>query len=72
MQSYKDIGFYLLVCYIVSGISSVLSSKLVKSIGAVATTIYIHLPSNILLVCVAFTNDLNWSLFFLMARFSIS
>lgn len=37
-----------------------------------ATMIYTHLPSNVFLLFIAFTNNANWSIFFLMARFCIS
>lgn len=34
--------------------------------------IYTHLPSNVFLICIALTNNVNLSLFFLFARFCIS
>lgn len=60
------------MCNVVSGISGILSSKLVQCIGAMATMIYTHLPSNVFLLFIAFTNDATWSIIFLMARFCIS
>lgn len=53
--SLESIGGILFVCNIVGGISGVLSSKLVAKIGAMATMIVTHLPSNILLVFISIT-----------------
>jgi predicted MFS family arabinose efflux permease len=71
-QDFDQIGTYLFFCNILSGISGILSSKLVDSIGAVATMVYTHLPSNILLLLIAFTDNSTLSLVFLFARFCIS
>lgn len=53
--SMESIGGILFVCNIFGGISGVLSSKLVAKIGAMATMIVTHLPSNILLVLISLT-----------------
>jgi predicted MFS family arabinose efflux permease len=66
------IGGLLTVCNIVGAISGVLSSKLVARIGAMATMIFTHLPSNVLLILVAMTNNRILSLLFIMGRFCIS
>lgn len=66
------IGGLLTVCNIVGGISGVLSSKLVAKIGAMATMIFTHLPSNVLLILIALTNDPTFSVLFIMSRFCIS
>lgn len=55
-----------------SGISGVLSSKLVDKIGAMATMIYTHLPSNVFLVLIYFTTNSTVSIILLFARFCIS
>ena len=55
-KDFKDIGNMLFFCNIISGISGVLSSKLVNWIGALATMIYTHLPSNFFLIAIAFLN----------------
>lgn len=49
-----------------------MSSKLVARIGAMATMIFTHLPSNVLLIFVAMTTDPKLAVFFIMARFCIS
>jgi predicted MFS family arabinose efflux permease len=67
-----SVGGLLFVCNIVGGISGVVSSKLVAKIGAMATMIFTHLPSNVLLMFVALTGNANWAVFFIMARFCIS
>lgn len=67
-----SVGGLLFVCNIVGGISGVVSSKLVAKIGAMATMIFTHLPSNVLLMLVALTSDPNMAVFFIMARFCIS
>jgi MFS family permease len=72
-QLYFDkIGGVLFACNIVSGISGVLSSKLVDRIGAMATMIYTHLPSNVFLLFIAFTNNPTLSIVLLFGRFCIS
>jgi predicted MFS family arabinose efflux permease len=71
-RSFDQIGIYLFICNVISGISGILSSKLVHCIGAMATMIYTHLPSNIFLLFIAFTNNVEYSIFFLLARFCIS
>lgn len=69
---FDKIGAILFVCNIISGISGVLSSKLVDRFGAMATMIYTHLPSNIFLLAIAFTNNSTVSIILLFARFCIS
>ena len=63
---------YLAVCNIVGGISGVLSSKLVDKIGAMATMIYTHLPSNVFLILIALTDNATISVLLLFCRFCIS
>lgn len=70
--SLDSVGGLLFVCNIVGGISGVLSSKLVSRIGAMATMIFTHLPSNVLLIFVAMTSNPKLAVFFIMARFCIS
>lgn len=67
-----SIGGLLFVCNIVGGISGVLSSKLVGKIGAMATMIFTHLPSNVLLIMVALTTNPTFAVLLLMGRFCIS
>jgi MFS family permease len=69
---FDAIGGVLFACNIVSGISGVLSSKLVDKIGAMATMIYTHLPSNVFLLFIAFTNNPTISIALLFGRFCIS
>jgi MFS family permease len=70
--SMDKIGGLLFVCNIVGGISGVLSSKLVARIGAMATMIFTHLPSNVLLILVALTSNPTLAVLFIMGRFCIS
>lgn len=65
-------GLILFGCNIIGGISGVVSSKLVKKIGAMATMIYTHLPSNILLILIAFTSNAYVALLLILGRFCIS
>jgi predicted MFS family arabinose efflux permease len=51
---FTKIGGLLFVCNIISGISGILSSKIVDRIGALATMIFTHLPSNIFLLFIPF------------------
>jgi predicted MFS family arabinose efflux permease len=70
--SMDKIGGLLFVCNIVGGISGVLSSKLVAKIGAMATMIFTHLPSNVLLIMVALTSNPTFAVLLIMGRFCIS
>ena len=67
----KIIGFWF-ICNIVSGISGVFSHKFINKLGVVGTMVYAHLPSNILLILIAFTTNSTLSLFMLICRFCIS
>jgi MFS family permease len=49
-----------------------LSGRLADRIGLVNTMVLTHLPSNVLLLFVAFSPSLPWALALLIARFSIS
>jgi len=69
---FDKIGSVLFVCNIVSGISGILSSKLVDKCGAMATMIYTHLPSNVFLLLIAFVSSPTLSIILLFARFCIS
>ena len=70
--NFDEIGVYLFICNVISGISGVLSSKLVNCIGALATMIYTHLPSNIFLILIFITSNPTLSIIFLFGRFCIS
>lgn len=69
---FDKIGAVLFVCNIISGISGVLSSKLVNRFGAMATMIYTHLPSNIFLLAIALVDVPILSILLLFGRFCIS
>ena len=62
----------LAVCNIVGGISGLVSSVLVSKIGAIATMIFTHLPSNILLILISLTGNKIAAVALLMLRFCIS
>ena len=65
-------GLLLSACNIIGGISGVVSSKLVKKIGAMATMIFTHLPSNIFLILIGLSTNATMAVFFLLIRFCIS
>ena len=67
-----SVGMLLFFCNIVSGISGILSSKLVEKIGAMATMIFTHLPSNLFLLAIPFVSDSYVAMFLLLGRFCIS
>lgn len=69
---FDDIGLYLFICNIISGFSGVLSSKFVDCMGALATMIYTHLPSNVFLILIFVTSNPTLSVIFLFGRFCIS
>jgi MFS family permease len=69
---FETVGRYLFVCYIVSGASEILSSKLVDKIGATATMIYTHLPSNVFLIFIGLTDNVYISAFLLICYFCMS
>lgn len=71
-RSFEDIGVYLFICNVIAGISGILSAKLVHCMGAMATMIYTHLPSNIFLILIFLTDNPTLSIGFLFARFCIS
>jgi predicted MFS family arabinose efflux permease len=54
---FDEIGGVLFACNIVSGISGVFSSKLVKKIGVMATMVYTHFPSNVFLVLIGLISN---------------
>jgi predicted MFS family arabinose efflux permease len=56
----------------VSGISGVLSSKLVQKIGVMSTMIFTHLPSNFFLLAIPFVSNSFVAALLLFGRFCIS
>ena len=62
----------LFFCNIISGISGILSSKLVEKIGAMATMIFTHLPSNIFLLIIPFASNSYIAMILIFGRFCIS
>lgn len=67
-----SVGVLLFFCNIVSGISGILSSKLVEKIGAMATMIFTHLPSNIFLLFIPFASNYYIAMALILGRFCIS
>jgi predicted MFS family arabinose efflux permease len=67
-----SVGALLFFCNIVSGISGILSSKLVEKFGAMATMIFTHLPSNIFLLLIPLASDPYIAMILLLGRFCIS
>lgn len=68
----SSVGMLLFFCNIVSGISGILSSKLVERIGAMATMIFTHLPSNLFLLAIPFVSNSYLAMVLLIGRFCIS
>lgn len=62
----------MFVCNIISGISGILSSKIVDRIGALATMIFTHLPSNVFLLFIPFAPNSEVAMILLVCRFCIS
>eukprot|EP00919_Chromeraceae_sp_WS-2016_P036775 GHVR01087379.1.p1 GENE.GHVR01087379.1~~GHVR01087379.1.p1 ORF type:complete len:242 (-),score=-1.58 GHVR01087379.1:3647-4372(-) len=69
---FSQIGLLLFWCNIISGISGIASYKLVGKIGAMATMIFTHLPSNIFLLIVPFTSNSTVAIVLILGRFCIS
>jgi predicted MFS family arabinose efflux permease len=67
-----SVGLLIFFCNIVSGISGILSSKLVEKIGAMATMIFTHLPSNLFLLAIPFVSNSYIAMVLLLGRFCIS
>lgn len=67
-----EVGTLLFFCNIISGISGILSSKLVDRFGALATMIFTHLPSNIFLLFIPFVPNSYVAMGLLLGRFCIS
>lgn len=65
-------GGVLFFSNIISIIGGVLSSKLVDKIGVMATTIYTHFPSSIVLILIGITNNPSICIFLLFCRYFIS
>ena len=55
-----------------SGISGVLSSRLVQKIGVMSTMIFTHLPSNFFLLAIPFVSNSFIAMLLLFGRFCIS
>lgn len=68
----SSVGMLLFFCNIVSGISGILSAKLVEKIGAMATMIFTHLPSNLFLLAIPFATNSYLAMILLLGRFCIS
>ena len=69
---FSSVGLLLFFCNIVSGISGVLSAKLVEKIGAMATMIFTHLPSNIFLLVIPICISPTLAMIMILCRFCIS
>jgi MFS family permease len=57
---------------ILQALSYEVSGRLANRFGLVNTMVYTHLPSNVLLLIVPFTQSLPWAVGVLLARFAIS
>lgn len=68
----QSLGAILFGCNIIAGISGIVSSKLVGRIGALATMIFTHLPSNIFLVLIGISSNHGIAVFLLLLRFCLS
>ncbi|HET7337987.1 MAG TPA: MFS transporter, partial [Candidatus Dormibacteraeota bacterium] len=49
-----------------------IAGRLADRIGLIRTMVFTHLPSNVLLIAVAFSPTLGWAVALLLARFAIS
>jgi predicted MFS family arabinose efflux permease len=57
---------------VVQSLSVLAASRLAERIGLVATMVFTHLPSNILLIAIPFAPSEGWAIAFLLARFALS
>lgn len=70
--SEASLGTMLMFVNVIGGISGFVSSWLVRRIGAIATMVFTHLPSNVLLCLIPLMPSQVTALGMLFARFSIS
>lgn len=66
------IGIVLFASTVASALSLLAAPALVRRIGLVPTIVFSHLPSNVLLILVAFAPSFPWAAFLWIARSSIS
>jgi MFS family permease len=57
---------------ILQAASSIAAGRLANRIGYLNTMVFTHLPSNFLLIAVAFMPSLNWAIAVLLVRFALS
>ena len=70
--SAETIGLVFFAIGLLQAISFQLAGRLAGRIGLVRTMVFTHLPSNALLVGVAFAPDLSWAIGLLLARHLLS
>lgn len=68
----NTLGMLLLGVNAIGGLSGFVSSYLVRSIGAIRTMVFTHLPSNVLVALVPLMPSEQSAMYMLFARFSIS
>jgi MFS family permease len=66
------IGSIFFGANILAGVSALLAARIAKKIGLIATMVFTHIPSNILLILVPLMPNLPLAIGMLLARFSIS
>ena len=66
------LGSLFFAANLLAGFSALAATRLAERIGLVATMVYTHIPSNILLCLVPLMPDLWWAVALLLARASIS
>lgn len=66
------LGPFFAAVAILQSVSYEISARLSVRFGLINTMVFTHLPSNILLLLVAFTPTVAWAIAFLLARFLLS
>jgi predicted MFS family arabinose efflux permease len=65
-------GLVFFAAGILQAASSIAAGRLANRIGYLNTMVFTHLPSNFLLMAVAFMPNLNWAIAVLLIRFALS
>jgi MFS family permease len=68
----STLSYIFTIAGILTAISYLLADKIASKIGLVSTMVYTHIPSNILLILVAFAPSLPLAIAFYFARMSLS
>ena len=68
----STLGSVLMLVNVISGVSGLVASSLVKKIGAIQTMIFTHLPSHLFLILIPMMPNSTLAVSVLLVRFCIS